>query len=106
MPSKKHIASTWYAVSDFLMAALAWSSFYLARKQILHEGLTVDSKFWLGIIIIPLGWVILYGLVGSYNSIYRKSRHKLKRNNNSFFRNYSGWKTCCGKRRRSRRSQR
>ena len=74
MFSKKHIPSTWYAISDFLMAALAWSSFYLARKQILHEGLTVDSKFWLGIITIPLGWVIFYGLVGSYNSIYRKSR--------------------------------
>ena len=74
MPLKKHIPSTWYAISDFLMAALAWSSFYLLRKQILHEGLMVDSTFWLGIITIPLGWIILYALVGSYNSIYRKSR--------------------------------
>ncbi|MFN2439060.1 MAG: sugar transferase, partial [Chitinophagaceae bacterium] len=36
--------------------------------------LNLDHKFWLGIFLIPLGWLILFTLVGSYNSIYKKSR--------------------------------
>ncbi|MDP9230550.1 MAG: sugar transferase, partial [Bacteroidota bacterium] len=30
--------------------------------------------FWLGIIFIPLGWLTLYTLVGTYQSLYKKSR--------------------------------
>ncbi len=74
MQAGKHIHSTWYAISDFLMAVFAWTAFYLTRKQILHEYISVDLKFWLGVIFIPIGWVIFYGLVGSYNSVYKKSR--------------------------------
>jgi exopolysaccharide biosynthesis polyprenyl glycosylphosphotransferase len=64
----------WYAVADFLGAALAWGSFYFVRKAILAEPFTIDYKFWLGIVCIPAGWLILYALIGSYQSIYKKSR--------------------------------
>jgi polysaccharide biosynthesis protein PslA len=74
MPGTKYIHTTWYAISDMVMAVMAWASFYFVRKQILGEPNTVDAKFFLGIIFIPLGWVILFALVGSYNSIYKKSR--------------------------------
>lgn len=40
----------------------------------LGQPLQVNEKFWLGIIIIPLSWLVLYALVGSYNSVYKKSR--------------------------------
>jgi polysaccharide biosynthesis protein PslA len=74
MPQNKYIHSSWYAISDLLMAMLAWISFYFVRKQILEEPNTVDVRFYLGTFLIPLGWVILFALVGSYNSIYKKSR--------------------------------
>src|SRR5689334_16607344 len=74
MRSKKYINSYWYAIIDFLTAALAWTIFFFVRKKILHQPFTVDYKFWLGIIIIPICWLILYGLLGSYNTLYRKSR--------------------------------
>lgn len=74
MPLKKYIPSFWYALADYLAAAIAWALFYLARKTILGEAFNVDYKFWLGTFFIPAGWLVLYGLIGSYHSIYKKSR--------------------------------
>ena len=59
---------------DFLTASLAWALFYLQRKSILGEELSIDRKFWLGILFIPIGWLFIYGLVGAYRSLYKKSR--------------------------------
>lgn len=52
----------------------AWASFYFVRKWLLSEPYTVNYKFWLGVLFIPAGWLILYGLIGSYQSLYKKSR--------------------------------
>ena len=63
------------SVSDFLMASLAWGIMYFLRKYFLgltvsEDGeLAIDDNFWLGITLVPLGWVILYTLVGSYHSL-------------------------------------
>jgi len=35
-----------------------------------------DQNFWAGIIIIPLFWLFLYVLMGTYRKIFRKSRLK------------------------------
>src|SRR6476661_5738573 len=74
MVLKKNIHPFWYALTDIVMASLAWMLFYFLRKKILGEAYFRDSKFLLGIFFIPLGWLILYALVGSYNSMYKKSR--------------------------------
>jgi exopolysaccharide biosynthesis polyprenyl glycosylphosphotransferase len=74
MPLKKHIHSIWYALTDYVTAAIGWGSFYFVRKGMLGESFNVNYKFWLGIFFIPIGWIILYALVGSYHSIYKKSR--------------------------------
>src|SRR5688500_17233179 len=80
MRPEKHIPIAWYAVIDFITAALAWILFYFVRKWLLHEPVSVNgqlqvsSKFWLGILVIPTGWLILYTLVGAYHSLYKKSR--------------------------------
>jgi exopolysaccharide biosynthesis polyprenyl glycosylphosphotransferase len=71
---KKSIHPFWYALTDYFMAVAAWMIFYFFRKRILGENFAVDHKFWLGVFIIPLGWLVLYGLVGSYGSVYKKSR--------------------------------
>ena len=74
MQSKKHIHPFWYAVADYLAATIAWIAFYFLRKKILGQEYHVEERFWLGIAIIPLCWIILYSLIGSYKSIYKKSR--------------------------------
>lgn len=74
MAFKKYIHPYWYTIADYITAALAWMIFYLLRKLLLNQPLQTDEKFWLGIFFIPLGWLLIYALVGSYNSIYKKSR--------------------------------
>jgi exopolysaccharide biosynthesis polyprenyl glycosylphosphotransferase len=77
----KTIQTLKYIVADYLSACLAWSLFYLYRKfyiepekfGILPEQV-FDRQFVLGIIILPIGWVLAYYLTGFYKNIYRKSR--------------------------------
>src|SRR4051812_15557475 len=74
MLARKYIHPAWYAFSDFITASITWAAFFFIRKKILGDPFTTDYKLWLGIIFIPAGWLLLYGLVGSYNSVYKKSR--------------------------------
>jgi exopolysaccharide biosynthesis polyprenyl glycosylphosphotransferase len=79
MPAFKRIHSTWYLLSDYIAAILAWIVLYITRRILLHEPITIDNelylnnRFWLGISVIPIAWLTFYALVGSYNSLYRKS---------------------------------
>lgn len=78
----KKLQSLKYIVTDLFTASCAWSLFYLFRKKYIEPekyGFTdihIDDKFYLGLIFIPLFWLFLYYLVGSYKNIYRKSRLK------------------------------
>ncbi|HEX6334273.1 MAG TPA: sugar transferase [Flavisolibacter sp.] len=74
MAFQPYIRSFWYALTDYLMAMVSWTLFYFVRKSFLHERYDVDEKFWLGVFLIPVGWLILYAVIGSYTSIYKKSR--------------------------------
>ncbi|MCF6170159.1 MAG: sugar transferase [Bacteroidales bacterium] len=72
-----------YVFLDWLSALIAWSLFYVYRKytedpEIFNhfEQVTDDRKFWLGIIIIPVFWLFMYLMMGSYRRIYRKARLK------------------------------
>jgi exopolysaccharide biosynthesis polyprenyl glycosylphosphotransferase len=80
MSKGKQIPIALYVAMDYMTAALAWAVFYFVRKALLKETianageLQVNYVFWLGVIFIPAGWLILYALVGSYHSLYKKSR--------------------------------
>lgn len=80
MKQSKTIHIAWYVISDFITASLAWGIMYFLRKYFLglavrEDGhLAIDDNFWLGITVVPVGWLILYTLVGSYRSLYKKSR--------------------------------
>lgn len=80
MKQTKPIHIAWYVLSDFFTASLAWGIMYFLRKYYLGlavsvDGqLTIDDNFWLGISLVPVGWLILYTLVGSYRSLYKKSK--------------------------------
>ncbi|HEY1115677.1 MAG TPA: sugar transferase [Chitinophagaceae bacterium] len=74
MSAPKYIRPFWYALTDYGTAACAWAAFFFTRKALLGQDFAVDTKFWLGILLIPFGWLALFALVGSYYSIYKKSR--------------------------------
>ena len=82
--NKKRLA-TLYFVVDWLASILAWSLFYFFRKA--HEDLYINywdritnsfntPSFWLGVIIIPICWLILHAVTGAYEKVYQKSRLK------------------------------
>lgn len=79
----RHLQVAKYVLLDWIAAIMAWSLFYIFRKQsenpIFHEQFDVifsDPNFWYGILFIPLGWLLLYAMVGTYRKIYRKARLK------------------------------
>jgi exopolysaccharide biosynthesis polyprenyl glycosylphosphotransferase len=79
----KKLQVTKYFVLDWLAALIAWGLFYIYRKHtedpeiFSHfQQIFDDKKFWLGITIIPLFWLVLYLMIGAYRRIFRKSRLK------------------------------
>ncbi len=80
MKSGRKISIAWYVVADYIMTICAWIGFYFIRKTLLKEPvvsegrLLITHQVWLGVIFIPLCWLILFAIVGSYNSLYKKSR--------------------------------
>ncbi|HRC92936.1 MAG TPA: sugar transferase, partial [Bacteroidia bacterium] len=70
-----------YIIADFLSALLAWTMFFIYRKTCIEPGespftkeFLSDPKFYSGIFILPVCWVLFYAFLGTYNNIYRKSR--------------------------------
>lgn len=80
MQPRRPIPVAWYAVTDGVTAALAWGCFYFIRKWLLHQPLRVDGQWQVdarlagGLIFIPLAWLALYTITGTYRNLYRKSR--------------------------------
>jgi len=64
----------WYAAGDLIASLIAWVIFYFVRKKIIGEAFLVGSKFYLGLFLYPLAWLVLYHLAGNYKNIYNKSR--------------------------------
>ncbi len=69
--------------ADILSAAAAWIAFYIFRKIYIESVkygqevlLEFGDKFYLGLLIIPLFWFLLYASTGAYKDIFRKSRLK------------------------------
>lgn len=78
MTQKRRWHTFFYKVADFFSAMLAWAGFFLYRKRL--EGGDVDwsavddPNFWYGVVIIPVGWLLFYGIFDQYKDIYRLSR--------------------------------
>ena len=82
--NKKRLASLYFFV-DWVASILAWVLFYFFRKA--HEDLYINywdrityslstPSFWLGVIFIPICWLILHAVTGAYEKVYMKSRLK------------------------------
>ena len=63
---------------DWVSALISWSSFFYFRKTILENSeFNVDFNFLTGIIFIPLTWLFLYFVQGTYFEIKRIFRLKI-----------------------------
>lgn len=67
-----HIA--WYAAGDFIAAIISWVLFYFIRKKIIGEEPLTGDYFYLGFLLYPVCWLVLYHLAGTYKKLYQKSR--------------------------------
>lgn len=68
----------WFIVSDLMSAILSWGLFFFFRKTwIENQEFTLDVNFWLGIALIPLFWMLLYFVQGTYIEMRRMFRLKL-----------------------------
>jgi len=79
----KRIQVIKYIFADYLAAAVAWTSFFVYRKFAVDSDyfshffvIFQDVKLYLGVLIIPVYWLFLYALIGTYRKIYRKARLK------------------------------
>ncbi len=70
-----------YVFFDLLSAGLAWFLFFSFRKVYIESQkfgyqvpIEFDQKFFLGLVLIPLFWLLLYYATGYYRDVYRKSR--------------------------------
>jgi exopolysaccharide biosynthesis polyprenyl glycosylphosphotransferase len=72
-----------YLIADVTAATLAWSLFFTFRKLYIETAkfgkpvpLIFDKQYYWGLIFIPVFWLLMYYLTGTYKDIYRKSRLK------------------------------
>jgi exopolysaccharide biosynthesis polyprenyl glycosylphosphotransferase len=72
-----------YITLDVIAAIAAWALFFVYRKTYIEPlkfgyeiPVSFDRNFYYGLIFIPLFWIVIYFVIGSYNNIYRRSRLK------------------------------
>jgi len=75
------VRTIYYLIADFISSGLAWTIFYIYRKTQIDPLKTgnfdseiFDKQYFLSIAILPLVWVLVYYLSGSYNNVLRRSR--------------------------------
>lgn len=63
---------------DWISAILAWGMFYYVRKVKLEMvEFNVNDSFYYGIAVIPIAWVFLYTIQGTYHDVRRLHRIKI-----------------------------
>ena len=72
-----------YIFFDILSAIVAWALLFIFRKIGLEDlrltdlgQVFADANFWIGIVVVPIGWLALYSMQGTYKNVLRKSRLK------------------------------
>ncbi|MCS6934699.1 MAG: sugar transferase [Chitinophagales bacterium] len=69
-----------YAAGDALAAAASWYGLFLFRKSTIEQqafDLTLpfsDHKFIAAVFVVPLLWLVLHYITGTYTDIFKKSR--------------------------------
>lgn len=70
-----------YVAADLVATVIAWTLFFLYRKAYLeplkfHHPVAVelDERYWLGLVVLPIFWVLLFVMIGGYSDIFRRFR--------------------------------
>ncbi len=68
----------WFMLMDWVTAFFSWFVFYYFRKTSI-EGVefSVNETFYWGLVLIPVLWLLLYYLQGTYHDVKRLYRFKL-----------------------------
>jgi len=75
---RKTTAKRGFIFMDYLTGAIAWSMFFYFRKtEIESMEFLANDRFWLGVVLIPLFWILLYGIIGTYRDVLRLHRFKI-----------------------------
>jgi len=73
--TKKILSS--YFLADFLSALISWVLFYIFRKtNIEFSEFLPDDNFYYGLLLVPIYWISIYFMVGSYKNVLKKYRLK------------------------------
>ncbi len=77
-PHKKRGYNT-FLLLDYITAVIAWAVFFFYRKLVIEQVefgtfFFTDEAFIKGIILIPLGWMLLHIMADTYGDIYKTSR--------------------------------
>lgn len=81
--NKKRLLSI-YLLLDVFSVWVTWIIFFIYRKyhvdntvfQHFEQSVLADSKLYIGLVILPLYWLLLHVFSGYYRRIHRKSRMK------------------------------
>ena len=72
-----------YITADLSSSIIAWTLFYIFRKLYIEPEkfgkevpIIFEKQFFWSVLLIPLFWLLMYSLTGTYKNIYRKSRLK------------------------------
>ena len=79
MKRRRRLDTLRYQATDFVVAMIAWACFFAYRKhlveaQAIDVALFSDVNFYLGIFLVPTGWMLFYAIFDQYKDIYRLSR--------------------------------
>ena len=67
-----------FIIVDWITAFFSWSLFFYLRKTIIEKQyFELEINFYLGIIFIPIAWLILYKLQGTYHEARRMFRLRI-----------------------------
>lgn len=79
---QKHTA--FFVLLDYASASIAWITFFVYRRYFIDafatQGYSMpvanDQNLYVGLVFVPVYWLTLYYLSGSYSDVWRKSRIK------------------------------
>jgi len=81
MRFKKKIGIITYILFDYVAAMIVWAGLFLYRKFVIEDlqfdiyrQVLNDKNFFYGVFGIPIIWIVLHFIAGTYTDIYRKSR--------------------------------
>lgn len=70
-----------YIIADIIVAIVAWTIFFVYRRlyldsQVIESDLTIfpDRNYWLGGIVLPAFWLMMFYLSGFYQDVVHKTR--------------------------------